>query len=156
MDWQTVYSSLDANEAYENFIGTFLSVYDNNFPMIEKLPKRHNPNPYITRAIANSMKEKRRLHRLSLRWPTMYKDTYIAYRNNLNSIISQARNNYFKDKLQSSAGDPKSTWKVMNGILGRTQCDCSEIKHNVPDKSTEDVINDFFIDSIEVKLWKLL
>ena len=58
-NWQSVYTSQDANEAYNEFYSTFFTIYDKNFPFIERTHKGKRLHPYISPAITRSLKGKK-------------------------------------------------------------------------------------------------
>ena len=48
------------------------------------------------------------------------KKEFKQYRNTLTSVIRSAKNEYFKSKLQASAGNSKKTWHIVNSLLGKS------------------------------------
>ena len=75
--------------------------------------------PYITSGLKASIKEKKRLERLSIKWPLSYREKYRIYRNKLTGLLRLAKNNYRKESLNNNQGNAKATWKILNTILGK-------------------------------------
>ena len=94
--------------------------------------------PYITSDIKRLIKGKHKLQRLYNKKPLTYGERYRKCRNNLNSVIRQAKENYFKSQLQNNTSNSRESWRIINSLLG---------KHNskeLPDHFIEDnlVIDD--------------
>lgn len=103
--------------------------------------------PYITAALKNSIKEKHRLERLSQKWPITYRERYRTYRNKLTTVLRAAKNQYHKDKLKQTQGNPKSHWKSINEILGRNHStsDNHKIELQPPCSNIADKFNEHFL-----------
>ena len=95
--------------------------------------------PYITPGLKASIKEKKRLERLSIKWPLSYWEKYKIYRNKLTGLLRLAKNNYRKESLNNNQGNAKATWNILNTILGKQNhnhsnfidIDCNA--ENIPD-----------------------
>ena len=100
-------------------------------------------SPYITQGLKNSIREKNRLERLSHKWPLTYKERYRVYRNKLTSLLKAAKKKYNQDQLVNNQGNPKSHWRSINKILGRSTANkntdidltpnCDDIPNNFND-----------------------
>ena len=148
-DWSHVYNCNDANEAYDLFFATFWGTYENYFPIQTKIIKCNSKVPYMTVALRNSLREKRRLHRLALRWPVSYHAQYLQYRDTYNQTVRAAREAYFAQKLQSCVGNPKGMWQHVNSLMGRTKDgNDNSVKSTDITLSDADFINKYFVDSV--------
>lgn len=126
------------------FHEAILSMFHKHFPIKQfKSNKRHELSPYVTSALRNSIKERNRLERLAKKWPLTYREYYRKYRNTLTSTLRDARNKYYQDRLKSSQGNPKSHWKCINTILGRTTNNNNNIIELEPPCREMDVANKF-------------
>lgn len=129
VDWSDVTNLNCCNEAYELFYTIFYNNFQKHFPIKKfRFNRKTEISPYITPALKNSINEKHRLERLSKKWPLTYEQTFKKYRNKLTSILRSAKNLYFKSKLSDNQGNPKSQWKTINSLLGRSS---SAHKHNI-------------------------
>ena len=165
INWSDIITCTCANIAYNSFYSTFKTNYDICFPeKIIKLNRKKERSPHITEALKTSIKEKNRLEKLAHKWPLTYKDHYKKYRNKLNSLLKAAKSKYNQDKLISSQGNPKSHWKAINNILGRssdmknTTVELTPQCHDIPNKFNDHflkagVLND---DSIDEEFKKYL
>ena len=62
-DWDTIKTDQDANEAYNNFISTFCTIYDTFFPINKmKIKTKDLESPWITKGIKKSSKKKQLLY----------------------------------------------------------------------------------------------
>lgn len=87
-DWQEVYVE-DTNEAYNAFLGTFLSYYDRHCPLKEyrQIPKK-KVKPWLTKGLEKACNKKNRLYREFIKHRTKDKeDKYKNYKNRLTCIM---------------------------------------------------------------------
>ena len=127
-------------------------MFQNYFP--EKrilITKKQERSPHITPALRNSIKEKHRLERLSHKWPLTFKEKYKQYRNRLTTVLREAKNNHYKQQLKDNQGDPKSHWKSINSILGKSPITNSnhEIVLKPCNLDTSSKFNDHFLRTDE-------
>ena len=142
VDWSLTYSSTNSNVAYNNFILIFKSLFEKNFPLITKqINLKNSDKPYITPHIKSLIKEKNRLQNLYAKWPITYGNIFRQSRNKLNEIIRIAKNQYYKNELINSVGDPRRTWKVINNVMNRKSVSCD--KSNTLDIDAECFNNHF-------------
>ena len=121
VNWSDVLELNCPDSAYNVFFDKFNNMFQNNFPVRRVvMNNKQERSPYITSALRNSIKEKHRLERLAHKWPLTFKEIYKRYRNKLTSILRVAKENHYKNQLKSNQGDPKSHWKCINSILGKT------------------------------------
>ena len=96
-------------------------MYDTCFPEKKiRINRKSEHSPHIPSALLNSIKEKNRLEKLAYKWPLTYKEQYRAYRNKLTSLLKTAKRNFYQDQLVNNSGNPKSHWKTINNLLGRS------------------------------------
>ena len=76
-----------------------------------------------------------------------FRKTYRTYRNKLTTVLRAAKNQYHKDKLKQTQGNPKSHWKSINEILGRNDStsDNHTIELKPPCNNTADKFNEHFL-----------
>ena len=90
--------------------------------MITKYIKvKHINKPYITPDILVLMNQRDKLQKLYARKPITYGNAFKSLRNEINKKVRLSKNKYFKNRLNESVGDSKSTWKVLSDILHRTK-----------------------------------
>ena len=153
VSWEIVYSSIDPNVAYSNFMMIFTACFDKHFPLITKhINDKDVDKPYITQDIKALKIEKNKLARKYAKKPITFGEEYRNLRNRVTQSIRNAKNNYFKNKLNQCSGNSRKVWKIINMILGRHKhSKLSEtFKHNdVELNSPNDIaehFNDYFID----------
>lgn len=119
-NWESVLKSECPNEAYNIFSCRFLELFHKHFKICEvKINNKKSNKQYINSGLRNCIREKHRLERLASKWPITYKEKYKAYRNMLTRTLRQAKNEYYKELLSSTQGNPKKHWEIINNILGR-------------------------------------
>ena len=123
-DWRTVYeeteNSTDPTKCYTLFLNTFSKVFEKYFPLTKvKISNSNSPrNCWIAKGLIKSCKRKSKLYKKYLNCPTkMNKKIHTDYRNKLKSLLRKAEVSYYKNQLNSSAGDLRQTWKLLNKIL---------------------------------------
>lgn len=129
INWNDILNSFSPNDAFDKFFNLFNELYRVHFPVKKcVINKKCEISPYITPALKNSIKERNRLERLAKKWPITYGETYKKYRNQLTSTLRNAKNAYFKNKLNSNQGNPHKQWKLLNPLLGRSNTGKSNIE----------------------------
>lgn len=63
-------------------------------------------------------------------------------------IINRARNSYFDQKLSSSKGDPKGTYKVINHLLDK-EYGSGKLPHREDDEALADEFQSFFSEKVQ-------
>ena len=96
-DWDTIKTHQDANEAYNNFISTFCTIYDIFFPMNKiKIKTKDLESPWITKGIKKSSKKKQRLYSKFLKKRNeKTKKEYQDYKKLFESIKKRSKKLYF-------------------------------------------------------------
>ena len=147
--WDDVMSTEEVDQAYDLFFNKLMNCYDQCFIFKDVKCKPQKRSPWMTSAIKDSLREKRRLHRLAKKWPDTYKEQYLNHKNNCNQMIKNASNEFYLNELESNRGNIKKTWKTINTILGRSNQNVSCVKCPRDDISVENYINQYFIESID-------
>ena len=147
--WDDVMSTEEVDPAYELFFNKLMQCYDQCFLFKDIKCKPQKRCPWMTPAIKDSLREKRRLHRLAKKWPLTYKEQYLNHRDHCNQLIKNASNEFYLNELESNRGNIKQTWKTINTILGRSNQNANCIKCPRDDISVENYINQYFIESID-------
>ena len=119
--WLDIYEENDVNRAYDKFTTKLKQYYDKNIPLVNINPgKNQSINPWITKGILNSIKNRNNLYKLYLRKPSAQNhDKYKQYRNQLTKIIRKSKIKYYSNELENAAGNMNSTWKVINKIINK-------------------------------------
>jgi len=133
-----VFESLPVEDQFEIFNNMLMNAYNSNCPIKTKFMsvKRYN-SPWLSNALMNSVKEKRRLYFASLIDPSQL-PTYRRYRNMLNNMIKKAKANYYREKFNSCNNDGKTTWRIINSVLGNGGNRASSLKLHVNGSEVSD------------------
>ena len=118
--WLDIYSDNDPEVAYQCFHQKIVHYYNKNIPLIK--PKQHNTirKPWITKGIFRSIQRRNHLYKIYIRTPTNSNlNEYKKYRNLLTNIIRTSRKSYYTNKLKTVKSNTKSTWAIINDILGK-------------------------------------
>ena len=97
LNWSSVYSQSDANDAYDNFIGTIEDSYGKCFPLHQLSCKRSKDKPWITSDLKKSNVTKNKLYKqwLLTRQP-QDEVRYKNFRRTFRRIALEAETEYFK------------------------------------------------------------
>ena len=160
-DWNNVYDTDNVNAAYDNFLNTFLLLYERNCPLqkCRKDPKRTD-KPWITKGLSNACKKKNTLYRDFIKYRTKEKETkYKRYKNKLIDIIRNCKKEYYNKLLDMNKNNVKGTWKILNKII-KNNTNSNYIDYIMENEKTIDNMtevvegfNDFFV-SVGPKLAK--
>ena len=124
VDWNPVYAESINSESidskYTIFSQIFSEVFDHFFP-IEKLKLTNATKPrkcWITKGLIKSCHRKSILYKRYRKKPTKRNEMkYIIYRNKLNTLLRRTERDYYRQKLNSFAGNMRQTWKLLNEII---------------------------------------
>lgn len=152
VSWDLVYASNNPDVIYCNFMMIFAACFNKYFPLIEKYVRSDHLNkPYITPEIKSQIKEKNKLARKYANKPITYGEEYRRLRNTVSHLVTTARDNYNKSKLEESSGKSKKIWNIINSVLGRINTKVSDTfihNNNVVNKpsSIAEHFNSYFIN----------
>jgi hypothetical protein len=116
MRWQAVLSEEDPQIAYNLFSDTFFNLYDLQFPKKEIKFNRsfHSIEPWMTKGLLTSRREKLRLASLASKRPTEFaSQTYKTYRNLFNKTLRNAKKMYYERELAKNVSNLKKTWELI-------------------------------------------
>ena len=123
--WEDVYKAENVHEAYYMFIKKIVNLYNVTCPAKKvKVVSECNKNkPWITTGLKNACKKKKnQLYLKFLRTRNDETDTrYKRYKNKLTSILRRCESDYYNNLLEVQIGNIKETWKILNGIIKKTQ-----------------------------------
>ena len=95
-NWDDVMGSTDVNIAYDNFIKTFVNLYDKHCP-VKKICSKVNGNkikPWFTSGLRNACKKKNNLYRKFLQCRSKSaEEKYKVYKNKLTTILRNSEKN---------------------------------------------------------------
>jgi hypothetical protein len=125
VSWDDVLSKNNTAESYNEFFNLLSIAYEKNFPLRRKVVKRNidkTRSPWMTKCIAKSVKQKNKLYKKYLQWPTEKKGKiYKQYKNKLNHIIRAAKKKHYEEQLIKYKHDTKVIWKTLNEIMNRNK-----------------------------------
>jgi len=123
---------------FESFMADFSKLVDETCKVESKSLSKRNTitNPWITPGIINSSNKKHKLHKAWQKTKKSKSDPHDKgdivlytslnlYRKRLKYIIRDAKDNYYKNKIDNVQGDPKATWKLINNLRGNTRASIS-------------------------------
>lgn len=134
-------TDVDVNNSYNNFSNTFISLYNDSFPVTTRCVKtyRSNTKPWFTTALNRSVKRKAALYN---KWIHSRESSdltrYKKYKNKLTSLMRLAEKNYYNNKFIEIEGDLKKTWKLIKSILPKSSLTNSRMELNIDGKATAD------------------
>ena len=112
--------SLSSNLKFNKFNEIITEHYFSSFPLITKtLSKKRLDNPWLTDALLKSINQKDNLYKLSK--SGIIPDTlFKSYRNRLNKVLQQSKDNYYKDKFSENSS-PRTQWNLINEVLNKSK-----------------------------------
>ena len=112
----------DPTKCYTLFLNLFSLIFEKYFPLtLVKISNSNSPrNDWITKGLIKSCKRKSKLYKKYVKFPTkLNQKIYTDYRNKLKSLLRKAEVTYYKNQLNSFAGDLRQTWKLLNKVLNK-------------------------------------
>ena len=119
--WSTLYNIDDVNQAADFFSEKFLQNFKKCFPLqnINKDRKRFKLEPWFTKGLLTSRKEK---YRLFKKWKSSGKDMdkkkFVLYRNLFNKIKQNAKRQYYATELSKTGRSSKKHWSILKTACG--------------------------------------
>lgn len=144
--WETVFNATDPNEAYDNFLSLFKSVYHRCF-VRKALPLKRARKPWITPHLLKLIKKKDALYARFIR--TKNADDlrdFKTLRNTVTSCLRQAKRAYLFNLFNAEIMKKTDVlWKRLNNVLGRQQehAQCTELILNGAPSSGAQLANAF-------------
>ena len=120
-NWTEILSSLNANDGFNTFHSTLITIIDKIAPETEiRLSKSKMPrDPWITKGMLQSIQKQKKLY-LEQVSDTTKMNKYKAYRNQLQKILRNAKVTYFREKCKEYKQDSCKLWKLIHSILNKT------------------------------------
>ena len=131
-NWSHVTEQVCAQEATNNFLSTFDTLYNAFFPLtVKKLIKSLNPlEPWMTRGILISRKRKNELCNLSLKNPSPTSITQFKnFRNLYNTVIRNAKKLYFQRQLEENQKNLRKTWQILFSAINKKTKKLNDLSH---------------------------
>jgi len=108
-----VFIEEDVNTVFNNFLNTYLKIFNSSFPL-QKIYSTHNNKPWITTGIKTSCQYKRELYFTSRDSNNSKLKTYYkSYCLILSKVIKAAKHLYYNNKISKSNNKIKTTWVII-------------------------------------------
>ena len=130
------FDTRNANDLWDRFDLLFNTIVNKHAPTRPQTRReiRNNAKPYITKGILKSIKNKQKLFKKALKYPTQSNwDAFKNYRNKLTRTIKASKQVYFKTQIKNNKYNTKKLWNVLNSIVNLKQNNKS---HKSPTIST--------------------
>lgn len=127
--WEDIYKSEDPNVGIDIFVHKMQEFISRC--TTQKTIKQHNKlKSWTTQGIITSIKKRDKLHLVCRKQPfnKQAQEMYKKYRNKLNKIITEARNKYYREKIEQAEGNKRKIWSIINEVTQYKQKKCNEIK----------------------------
>ena len=99
-NWNSVYNNENPQEAYSTFSNIIKKHYAMCFPKITVNGTYRNRLPWLTDALRQSIRQKNKLHKLSIKKPVLAnKLTYRTYRYKLTHLLKRAEKIHYQQKF---------------------------------------------------------
>ena len=114
-NWEPISNNDEANESYQLFQSTLLSLFNDHFPLTTKNTyNKADRKPRITPGILTSIRAKRRLEKETRSNPDRYLTIYRRHKNLLTKVTRATCEQYYLTLLEISIGNSKKIWPNMN------------------------------------------
>lgn len=122
-DWGKVYVA-DVNDAYEEFLDTYVKLYNVHCPVKRCKINKFEKKPWITKGLQRACKKKNKLYRDYVKYQTKdHEIKYKKYKNKLTTILRKAEKDYYYKELNDNKNNMKDTWKTLNNLMkSNSQC----------------------------------
>ena len=156
MDWELIYQTDNANEAYEVFLKLFNKYYEQAFPKVEiKIKTKSLLSPWMTKGLLKSSKKKQKLYEKFLKRRTYSNEKiYKSYKKLFEAIKYRSKKLHYSNLIDKFAGNAKKTWDVIKEVIGKTKLNKSDLPTKLIQEQVEildkaviaDQFNKFFVN----------
>ncbi len=116
----SAYDYRDADTAYNSQINAMTDSIHCTIPVKAIVCSTKDHNPWLTKRILKSINQKNKLCKCYIKNPSIkYKERFSQFRNKLTHIIRKSKRDRYTGRINSTQGDSKKTWQVLNEVLGR-------------------------------------
>ena len=120
--WEEIYTTNDANTAYELFINKIVQIHNKCFQLIRLSRRGSKDKLWFTEGLKKCCREKNRLYRKWIKKKNSddhnkYKDYQRVYK----QVVKSAETDYYKDQFQASANNSKKLWQNLNKLCSFTK-----------------------------------
>ena len=132
------------HEATDCFFNLLSEVIDDHAP-IKSCKIKQNKNPWWNQKCRDARTERRKTERFYKKHKSdpVAAEAYKKARIDAAIIINKQRNDYYRSKLQRVAGNARETYKVINHLLDKENCQ-SKLPSGQNDKEVADNLKQFF------------
>ena len=130
--WDHVMEQNCVQEATNNFLSTFNTLYQTFFPLVTKKFNRSiNPSePWMSSGILISRKRKQFLSKTSLKNPTAANiDQFKRFRNLYNLVIKTAKKLYYEKQLTLNQKNLRKTWQILFSSINKSKKNRQDLSH---------------------------
>jgi len=108
-----VFIEEDVNTVFNNFLNTYLIIFNSSFPL-QKIYRTHNNKPWITTGIKTSCQHEGELYLISRESNnSKLKAHYKSFCLILSKIIKGAKQLYYNNKISKSNNKINATWDII-------------------------------------------
>ncbi len=115
-----VFQESNLENKIHKFTSTFNSITDNCFSILKRSKKKTRKQPWLTKAVHNSINTKNNLYKKFKCNPnTTTETTYKTFKNKLEHIKRIAKRNYFALELMKYKAKPQKMWQTIKTIINK-------------------------------------
>ena len=117
--WEGVFDNNDVNLMFNHFLNIYLKIFNSSFPIKSSKNRNYNNN-WIISGIKTSCKRKRELFLLTINSnDSAMKQHYKEYCKILANVVREAKKIALNKRILKSNNKSKTTWSIVNELLGR-------------------------------------
>ena len=114
-DWSILDQYKSCEVYFTHFFNKMKSIHDKSFPIIKVKKRYRNRIPWLTSGLRESIKQKNKLYRISLKHPTAYNEIlYKQYRNMITKLLRLEEKQYYQSQIEANKDNIRKTWLVIN------------------------------------------
>ena len=122
IDWSSVTSCDNSDQAFNLFVDDFNNKLDKNIPLktvkVAFKSKSNQTAPWISQLLFKSINTKNKLYRQYIAKPTSTRKLkYTKYKNILISLLRNSKKQYYIRQFEQEKNNIHNTWKVINSVL---------------------------------------
>ena len=134
VDFNSIYSQTDTQEAFSMFHSMLLKLYNKHFPMQKIKLKYNSRKPWLTQGLKDSIRVKNKLYGDYMKINSVAREMkYKTYRNKLNHVLRHAERKHYSDLLDDNKNNVKRTWQILKSIVNKNKATKIQDKFKLSD-----------------------
>ena len=118
----TISPEVPLENMYDKVSDIIINVVHEEIPLKNvKIKNKSISKPWVTPELIKHIKERHKLYKKYLKRPLSFGQQYRELRNRVNTMLINAKKQYYKTKFKETTGNSKKTWELINEVINKSK-----------------------------------